>query len=68
MTTRRKFLKTAGIGTAATLAAPAVRAQGAKITWRLQTYAGPALAEQVVKPMVEKFNAIAGDQMRRAHV
>ena len=64
MTTRRKFLKTAGIGTAATLAAPAVRAQGAKITWRLQTYAGPALAEQVVKPMVEKFNAIAGDQMQ----
>ena len=64
MTTRRKFLKTAGIGAAATLAAPAVRAQGAKITWRLQTYAGPALAEQVVKPMVEKFNAIAGDQMQ----
>ncbi len=64
MTSRRKFLKTAGIGAAAALAAPAVRAQGAKIKWRLQTYAGPALAEQVVKPMIDKFNAIAGDEMQ----
>jgi TRAP-type mannitol/chloroaromatic compound transport system substrate-binding protein len=64
MTTRRKFLTTASVGAAATLAAPAVRAQGAKIKWRLQTYAGPALAEQVVKPMVDKFNSIAGDEMQ----
>ncbi len=64
MTTRRKFLTTASVGAAATLAAPAVRAQGAKIKWRLQTYAGPALAEQVVKPMIDKFNSIAGDEMQ----
>ncbi len=64
MTTRRKFLTTAGVGAAAALAAPAVRAQNAKITWRLQTYAGPALAEQVIVPMINKFNAIAGDEMQ----
>jgi TRAP-type mannitol/chloroaromatic compound transport system substrate-binding protein len=64
MTTRRKFITTAGIGAAAALAAPAVRAGSPKITWRLQTYAGPALAEQVIMPMVNKFNAIAGDEMQ----
>jgi len=64
MTTRRKFLTSAGIGAAAVLAAPAVKAGGAKITWRLQTYAGPALAAQVITPMVNKFNAIAGDEMQ----
>jgi len=64
MTTRRKFITTAGVGAAATLAAPAVKAAGPKIKWRLQTYAGPALAEQVITPMVKKFNAIAGDEMQ----
>ena len=65
MTTRRKFLTAgAAAGAAATLAAPAVRAGGPKIKWRLQTYAGPALAEQVIAPMVKKFNAIAGDEMQ----
>jgi TRAP-type mannitol/chloroaromatic compound transport system substrate-binding protein len=64
MTSRRRFLTTAGIGTAAALAAPAVRAAQPKIKWRLQTYAGPALAEQVITPMVKKFNAIAGDEMQ----
>ena len=63
MTTRRKFLKTAGLGAAATaLAAPAVKGQ-TKIKWRLQTYAGPALAEHVIKPHIEMFNRIAGDEM-----
>lgn len=62
MTTRRKFLTTAGVAGAAALAAPAVHAQS-KIKWRLQTYAGPALAEHVVKPSVDMFNAIAGDEM-----
>jgi len=62
-TTRRKFLKTAGAGAvAAPLAAPAV-AQST-ITWRLQTYAGAALAEHVIKPAVDSFNRIAGDQMQ----
>ena len=46
MTTRRKFLTAAGaagVVGASTLAAPAVHAQS-KIKWRMQTYAGPALA------------------------
>ncbi len=63
MTTRRNFLKTAGIAGAATLAAPAVRG-AAPIKWRLQTYAGPALAEKVIKPAVDTFNALAGDEMQ----
>lgn len=62
MTTRRKFLTTAGVAGAAALAAPAVHGQ-TKIKWRLQTYAGPALAEHVVKPSIDMFNAIAGDEM-----
>ncbi len=63
-TTRRKFIKAAGAGTAAAVAAPAIKAAGAKIKWRLQTYAGPALAEKVIVPMIKKFNAIAGDEMQ----
>ncbi len=62
MTTRRRFLKTAGVAAAGTtLAAPAV-AQS-KIKWRMQTYAGPALAEHVIVPAVDSFNKIAGDEM-----
>jgi len=64
MTTRRKFLPTAGAGAlAAPLAAPAVHAQST-IRWRMQTYAGPALAEHVVKPAIDSFNKIAGDEMQ----
>ncbi|GAB5376137.1 MAG: TRAP transporter substrate-binding protein [Acuticoccus sp.] len=63
MTTRRKFLTTAGAGAlAAPLAAPAVHAQ-APIRWRMQTYAGPALAEHVVKPAIDSFNKIAAGEM-----
>ncbi|HHL21191.1 MAG TPA: twin-arginine translocation signal domain-containing protein [Aliiroseovarius sp.] len=62
MTTRRKFLTTAGAGAlAAPLATPAI-AQS-KIKWRMQTYAGPALAEHVIKPAIDQFNKIAGDDM-----
>ena len=62
MTTRRKFLKGAAVAApAAALAAPAI-AQS-KIKWRLQTYAGPALAAHVIKPAIDSFNKIAGDQM-----
>ncbi|HHH89280.1 MAG TPA: twin-arginine translocation signal domain-containing protein, partial [Aliiroseovarius sp.] len=62
MTTRRKFLTTAGVGAlAAPLATPAI-AQS-KIKWRMQTYAGPALAEHVIKPAIDQFNKIAGDDM-----
>ncbi|MEM7128441.1 MAG: TRAP transporter substrate-binding protein [Chloroflexota bacterium] len=75
-TSRRKFLTAAGamgvagIASACTLEAPsseessdAPAAQMEKITWRMQTYAGPALAEHVIKPAIDSFNKIAGDQM-----
>jgi TRAP-type mannitol/chloroaromatic compound transport system substrate-binding protein len=63
MTTRRKFLQTAAIGAAAApLATPAI-AQST-IRWRLQTYAGPALAEHVLDPAIAMFNQIAGDRMQ----
>ena len=66
MTNRRNFIKNAGIASVAagaTLGAPAVHAQAAKITWRLQTYAGPALAAHVIKPAIDAFNKVANGQM-----
>src|SRR5690606_19174139 len=67
MTTRRRdFLKKAGLATAAvgasTLAAPYVKSQK-PIKWRLQTYAGPALAEHVIKPSIDAFNKVANGEM-----
>ncbi len=62
MTTRRKFISSAAVVPAAALAAPAL-AQST-VTWRLQTYAGPALAEHVIKPAIDSFNKIAGDRMQ----
>ncbi|WP_420347189.1 TRAP transporter substrate-binding protein [Pelagibius sp.] len=64
---RREFLKNAGVATTAavgatTLSAPYVKAQS-KITWRLQTYAGPALAEHVIKPSIDAFNKVANGEM-----
>ena len=64
---RRSFIKKAGVGTAAaaataTLGAPHVKAQKA-IKWRLQTYAGPALAEHVIKPAIDAFNKVANGDM-----
>ena len=38
---------------AAALAAPAVHGPKSKIKWRMQTYAGPALAEHVIKPAID---------------
>lgn len=65
-TNRRDFLKKAGVaGVAAgatTLAAPAVHAQ-APIKWRLQTYAGAALGEHVIKPAIDDFNKAANGEM-----
>ncbi len=63
MTTRRKFLTTGALGGAAALAAPTVLKAQAPIKWRMQTYAGAALGEQVVKPAIEAFNQIAQGQM-----
>ena len=63
MTTRRKFLQTASVGAmAAPLATPALASS--TIKWRMQTYAGTALAEHVVKPAIDMFNKIAGDRMQ----
>jgi len=68
MTNRRDFLKKAGAATvaavgASTLAAPAVKAANKTIKWRMQTYAGPALAEHVIKPAVDAFNKAARGEM-----
>ena len=66
MTTRRNLLKAAATvpvaAAAASIVKPAV-AQ-AQITWRMQTYAGPALAAHVVKPAIDMFNKIAGERMQ----
>ncbi len=37
--------------------------RGEQIKWRLQTYAGPALAEHVIKPSIDAFNAAANGEM-----
>ncbi|TXB70541.1 twin-arginine translocation signal domain-containing protein [Paracoccus aurantiacus] len=64
LSSRRKFLQTAGIGAAAsTLAAPAVLAQGGPIKWRLQTYSGAPLGAHVIKPQIDAFNAAANGEM-----
>jgi TRAP-type mannitol/chloroaromatic compound transport system substrate-binding protein len=75
---RRSFLKKAALAAAAGSAgllaacekkgaevgAPAVStAKKTAIKWRLQTYAGPALAEHVIKPSIEAFNKAANGEM-----
>ena len=71
---RRKFIAVAGAGLATTLAgckpgsttgeAPnVVTSQKGKIKWRLQTYAGPALAEHVIKKSIDDFNKAANGEM-----
>jgi TRAP-type mannitol/chloroaromatic compound transport system substrate-binding protein len=64
---RRDFLKKAGVGAAAvaatTVNAPFVRA-AKTIRWRMQTYAGPALAEHVIKNSIDAFNEAANGEMR----
>lgn len=62
--TRRTFLTTGALAGASTLAAPAIVKGQSTIRWRLQTYAGTALGEQVAKPAIDMFNAIAGDEMQ----
>jgi TRAP-type mannitol/chloroaromatic compound transport system substrate-binding protein len=74
---RRSFLKKAAVAAAATSAAaltacgkkdesgaPAVStAKKTAIKWRLQTYAGAALAEHVIKPSIDAFNKAANGEM-----
>ncbi len=59
---RKTVLTGAGAAGATVLATPYVKAQS-PIKWRLQTYAGPALAEHVCKPGVEAFNKAAHGEM-----
>lgn len=65
--TRRDFLRKAGIGGAAlattAIGAPYVKAQSGPIRWRLQTYAGAALGEHVIKPQIDAFNKAANGEM-----
>ena len=68
MSTRRSFLKTAAVTTGAVgataLGSAHIYAQEPKkIIWRLQTYAGPALGEHVIKPSIDAFNQAANGQM-----
>jgi len=64
--TKRQFIGTTGALTlgagTSILAAPHVRAQ-TPIRWRLQTYAGAALAEHVIKPAIDAFNRAANGEM-----
>ena len=65
MTSKREFLK-AGlvtVGGAAALAAPNVVRAQSPIKWRLQTYAGAALAEHVIKNSIDAFNKAAKGEM-----
>jgi TRAP-type mannitol/chloroaromatic compound transport system substrate-binding protein len=69
MTNRRDFLKKTAAASvaaagAATIGAPYVHAQSKQtIKWRVQTYAGPALAEHVIKPSIDAFNKAANGEM-----
>jgi TRAP-type mannitol/chloroaromatic compound transport system substrate-binding protein len=65
---KRDFLKKAGATTASAaaataLSAPYVARAQSPIRWRLQTYAGVALAEHVIKPSIDAFNAAANGEM-----
>ncbi len=69
MKNRRDFLKKTAVASvaaagAAVIGAPNVHAQSKKkIKWRLQTYAGPALGEHVIKPSIDAFNKAANGEM-----
>ncbi len=62
---KRDFIKKAVVGgaAAATLGASSAQAKTAPIKWRLQTYAGAALGEHVIKPAVDAFNKAANGEM-----
>lgn len=63
MTSRRKFLTSAGVVGAGALAAPAIVKAQSKIKWRLQTYSGAPLGAHVIKPQIEAFNKAANGEM-----
>ncbi len=66
--TKRDFIRNAGLAAAgtvgaATLSTPYVVRAQTPIRWRMQTYAGPALAEHVIKPAIDAFNKAANGEM-----
>lgn len=66
--TKRDFIRNAGLAAAgtvgaATLSTPHIVRAQTPIRWRLQTYAGPALAEHVIKPAIDTFNKAANGEM-----
>ena len=63
MTSRRKFLTTAALGGAASLAAPSIVKAQTPIKWRFQTYAGAALGEHVTKPAIDYINEAANGEL-----
>ncbi|MGK7653251.1 TRAP transporter substrate-binding protein [Roseovarius sp. B08] len=63
MTTRRNFLRAAGVAVPATLATPAIVKAQSAIKWRFQTYAGSALGEQVTKPAIDYINANSNGEL-----
>lgn len=63
MTTRRKFITSAGIVGAGALAAPSIVKASTPIKWRLQTYSGAPLGAHVIKPQIEAFNKAANGEM-----
>ncbi|MCX7644067.1 MAG: TRAP transporter substrate-binding protein [Rhodobacteraceae bacterium] len=64
-TTRRHFIRTAGIGAgAAALAAPATLRAQEPIRWRWQTYAGATLGQFVTKPVIDAINAASGGRLQ----
>jgi TRAP-type mannitol/chloroaromatic compound transport system substrate-binding protein len=66
-TSRRRYLKGAGLGAAAaaasTFPAPYINAQNGPIRWRLQTYSGAPLGAHVILPQIEAFNKAANGEM-----
>jgi len=66
---RREFIKAAGTGATAAAVSTVVNApfvhasKKTTIKWRLQTYAGPALAKHVIKPQIDAFNKAAKGEM-----
>ena len=60
---RRDFIKKAGVATTGAIAAPYVYSQTNPIKWRLQTYSGAPLGAHVIKPQIEAFNIAAHGQM-----
>jgi TRAP-type mannitol/chloroaromatic compound transport system substrate-binding protein len=66
MSSRRDFIKKAGVGAAVAataISAPNIVKASDPIKWRLQTYSGAPLGAHVIKPQIEAFNKAANGEM-----